>query len=232
MSQEHALNGWDLLDSGDSESAQAKFLEILAADPRDVKAILGLGFSLTQQGCLDEALEAFQAALALEPDNADAHYGAGWVLCRQKRKGEARLHAQRAVVLAPDVAQYHLLAAACAKRFDRKTICTHLGMANRLAPQMLDGRNRLVLEYCQLFGAEPQTVFLLIWLAIATIVSYSLSSNGWSWWFLTTGMPFLVAGGWNIAKGRRHRALVSFAFLVVWALLAFVAHWSGLNQGA
>jgi len=65
-----------------------------------------------------------------------------------------------------------------------------------------------------------------------TIVSYSLSSNGWSWWFLTTGMPFLVAGGWNIAKGRRHRALVSFAFLVVWALLAFVAHWSGLNQGA
>lgn len=231
MSQEHPLNGWEVLDIGNNEAARAEFIRNLAANPRDVKAMIGLGSSLIQLGRLDEALETFKAALTLEPDNANAHYGAGWVLCRQKRKREARFHAQTAVALAPDVAQYHLLAAACAGRYDRQTIRAHLEAVNRLAPQMLDGRNRLVLAYCRIFAAEPQTVLLLAWLAIATILSYSLSTNGWNWWFLVTGVPFLMASVWNITKGHRRRAVVSLAVLAAWVLLAFIAHWSGLSRG-
>lgn len=231
MSQEHLLNGWELLDTGNYEAARAEFTKCLAANPRDVKAMIGLGSSLIQLGRLDEALEIFKATLAVDPDNANAHYGAGWILYRQKRKREARFHAQRAVALAPDVPQYHLLAAACAGRYERQTIRTHLEAVNRLAPQMLDSRNRLVLAYCRLFAAEPQTVLLLVWLAVATILSYSLSAHGWNWWFLVTGVPFLIASGWNITKGCRRRAVVSLAFLVVWLICAFIAHWSGLGSG-
>lgn len=231
MSQEYPLSGWELLDIGNSEAARVAFAETLEDDPKNAKAMTGLGFSFIQLGRLDEAFETLRTALTLEPDNANAHYGAGWILRRQKRKREARFHAQKAVALAPDVAQYHLLAAACARRGDTQTILARLEAANRLDPQMLDSRNRLALVYYRVFAAENQTRLLLAWLAIATTLSYVLSANGWNWWFLVTGVPFLVAGGWNITKGHRRRAVVSLVVLAVWVLLAFVAHWSGLSRG-
>src|SRR5262245_52555462 len=61
-----------LLKAGRARDAEAAFRELLAADPRDGRAHLGLGLALAAQERLADALRELEQAARSLPDSADA----------------------------------------------------------------------------------------------------------------------------------------------------------------
>jgi Tfp pilus assembly protein PilF len=69
-----------LLAKGDAQGAQAKFSEAVAADPQDVRALLGLGLCEEALGKPAEAERAYRAAIAVDAGFAEAHNNLGLLL--------------------------------------------------------------------------------------------------------------------------------------------------------
>lgn len=88
--------------SGDFETAERWFKELLARDPGHASAQNYLGYMYAERGVrLDEAEALIAKALSQEPDNAYYIDSMGWVFFRLGRLDEARASIERAVALLP-----------------------------------------------------------------------------------------------------------------------------------
>lgn len=65
--------------AADWEIAKDKFEQILAVDPQDVAALLGLGTAQRWLGDQNNALISFSRAVAIAPDDPDANYALGLI---------------------------------------------------------------------------------------------------------------------------------------------------------
>lgn len=224
MTQRQSHNGWRLLETGDNEAAQAKFLEAIAANPKDSNTRIGLGKALARLGQTTEALDAFKAAINLDPENPEAHFGAGWAYHQRGERQDAEFHARKAVALAPDVTKYHLLAAKCIRSSDLETALWHLEAANRLESGELDRYSRRALIYLRVFAgfAYPIQRLLMVWAMLATLYSCTLSAAGRQWWFLAASLPFLATTIYNLTKRRYYRAIWAFGLYWLWAVPAYL----------
>jgi tetratricopeptide (TPR) repeat protein len=79
----HLVRGRLAFVNGRMREAAEEFGAAVAAEPRSVAGLVGLGSALGMLGESDRALAAFARAIALDPGNVSAHYNAG------------RLHAAR-----------------------------------------------------------------------------------------------------------------------------------------
>ncbi|MCR4406725.1 MAG: tetratricopeptide repeat protein [Anaerolineae bacterium] len=223
MSEERFQRAWEPLNTGDAETAHAEFARVVAENPEDVDALIGLSKALTRLGQLDEALKVLEAALSLAPGNAEVHYGTGCVYYQEKKWDEAAFHVQRAVDIAPDVARYHLMAAECARKHkDMETGLLHLEIANRIDPTLFGGRARWTLVYFRIFAGVEKLGLLVSWATLVTICSCNLSVASLHWRLLITSLPFLVVSGWNLKKGYRRRAIWSLVLCLLWAVSTYV----------
>lgn len=91
--------------AGDVDGAMAGYLQVLAADPRNLDALMNLGHACTAQGRQAEALGHYRRALTLAPDVAAVHHHLGVALLVFGRWDEAAAHLFRAVALQPDRAE-------------------------------------------------------------------------------------------------------------------------------
>ena len=92
-------------ESGDPEGAVAAFRKVLARQPADVEALLGLADALLLAGKAGEAEEAARRALAASPSYWAVHNKLGVVLVSAGRVEEAVAAFRRAVELAPENAR-------------------------------------------------------------------------------------------------------------------------------
>lgn len=70
-----AAEGWEALQRHDLAKAQGHYEAALAADPRNIDALLGLAATAWQQGRPDVASEHYYRVLHLDPQNAQAQSG-------------------------------------------------------------------------------------------------------------------------------------------------------------
>jgi len=94
-----------LHDQGDLEGAEARYLSILAHDPRQMAATHCLGLVKRAQGNLGSALELLQRSVMLNPRSPLAHLHLGLVLFELNRPEEALRQFQIALRLEPDQPQ-------------------------------------------------------------------------------------------------------------------------------
>jgi tetratricopeptide (TPR) repeat protein len=104
--------------AGHPEEAKRLLDTWLKAHPKDVDALVTVGFASLRLAQVEEAATAFRRALDLSPAYADASYGLGLCLTRQGHPPRARA----------------LLEAALAQAPDRKDIQEALAQARLLAP--------------------------------------------------------------------------------------------------
>lgn len=88
--------------TGDFDSSEKFFKELLARDPDNASAQNYLGYMYAERGVkLDEAKALISCALKQEPDNAYYIDSMGWVLFRLGQLAEAQTQIERAVSLMP-----------------------------------------------------------------------------------------------------------------------------------
>jgi tetratricopeptide (TPR) repeat protein len=80
---------------GRAEEAVPCFRKVLAADPKDVGANVGLGQAYLQLRRYDEAVSCFRTAVSAEPYNVSAVYNLGVALNRAGRREEAQKALER-----------------------------------------------------------------------------------------------------------------------------------------
>ena len=136
-------------ESGDPEGAVAAFRKVLARQPADVEALLGLADALLLAGKAGEAEEAARRALAASPSYWAVHNKLGVVLVSAGRVEEAVAAFRRAVELAPGNARSlvnlgsALVLAGQARRGGRRPPAERRRRADRGGP--LGARDRRVL---------------------------------------------------------------------------------------
>ena len=96
-----------LYQSGRREEAEQLYRQILRDDPRNISAILMLGYLYFQNGAPGQALEQFDHLLAIRPDDCDALAARGAVLSSLGRHQEALPAYDRALALRPRSPQIH-----------------------------------------------------------------------------------------------------------------------------
>jgi len=137
MMQRQLHDGWQLLDAGDNEAAQEKFLEALAANPKDANASIGLGKALARLGQPTEALKSFRAALNLDPENPEAYYGVGSAYSQLGQGTEALDAFKAALHFDPENPEAHYgVAWAHDQRGERQKAEFHAWKAAALAPDV------------------------------------------------------------------------------------------------
>lgn len=87
---------------GQLAQAEARYLEVLRAQPASFEALHLLGVLRGQQGRYEEALRLVGAALEVRPDAVGALVNYGLILHRMKRHAEALANFDRALSLKPD----------------------------------------------------------------------------------------------------------------------------------
>ncbi|MGB9873218.1 MAG: tetratricopeptide repeat protein [Anaerolineae bacterium] len=213
----------ELLKIGDYEAACAAFKEVVAREPMNTKALMGLGKAYARLDQPLEALEVFTKVLTLEPGNPEAHYGASWAHWRRKDWRKARLFIEQALALAPDVAEYHLMAAECARKLrDSESLLRHLNMAVRLEPDVLGRRTRWVLAYYRVFSGIEGTALLWGWGFLAALWSCGFMGATRYWWLLLASLPFIGVSTWHFKKRRYRRAVWALVVWGVWVALTYL----------
>jgi Tfp pilus assembly protein PilF len=91
--------GEQLLQQGDGEGAKAKFEAALAKNPKDPRALLGLGLAEEALGHVDAAVDAYREALEVDGSLAEAHNNLGLIL-RDKDQLDAAVAELEAAVKA------------------------------------------------------------------------------------------------------------------------------------
>ncbi|HXM98152.1 MAG TPA: tetratricopeptide repeat protein [Candidatus Dormibacteraeota bacterium] len=83
------------MEHGDTSSARALFLRVLAIDPHNLTARTYLGILADHAGQLGEAERQFAAAVSIAPDSPEAHNNYGAILLKlgQKRRATAQFQA-------------------------------------------------------------------------------------------------------------------------------------------
>lgn len=93
-----------LLQKGDAPGAREKFQAALAADPRDVRALLGLGLASEALDDLPAAERAYRTAIEVDPDFAEAHNNLGLLLRARGDTDKAIAALEQAVRADPHLA--------------------------------------------------------------------------------------------------------------------------------
>jgi tetratricopeptide (TPR) repeat protein len=101
IQQDPARAGWDAIQRGDGEKAAAAFRQMLAANPRDVRALTGAGIAAHLLGREDQAISSLKKALQVEPDNVQALYLLGPIAYGQGDLDLAIKSFERIVTVAP-----------------------------------------------------------------------------------------------------------------------------------
>lgn len=83
------------------KQAEQVYAQIVEADPRNKKALIGLGLSLQGQGIYDKALKRFLAAAVLDPSDAEGLVRAGILYLDTSKYNDAITQFKRAAVLNP-----------------------------------------------------------------------------------------------------------------------------------
>ena len=96
-----ARTGWEAIQRGDGEKAAWAFRQVLAANPRDVRALTGAGMAAQLLGREDEAISSLKKALQIEPDNVQALYLLGPIAYGQGDLDLAIKSYERVVKVAP-----------------------------------------------------------------------------------------------------------------------------------
>jgi len=96
-----ARAGWEAIQRGDGEKAAFAFRQVLAANPRDVRALMGAGIAAHLLGRDDDAISSLKRALQVEPDNVQASYLLGPIAYGQGDLDLAIKSYERVVKLAP-----------------------------------------------------------------------------------------------------------------------------------
>ena len=97
-----------LLQQGKRSDARDFAAKAVAADARNVEALLVLADCRAHAGELSAALADYDRIVALEPRLAEAHNNRGLMLHRLGREAEALDSCDRAIALAPDVSDAHV----------------------------------------------------------------------------------------------------------------------------
>jgi predicted TPR repeat methyltransferase len=97
-----------LLQQGKRTDAGGFAAKAVAADPRNVAALLVLADSHTHAGDLSAALDAYDRIIALEPRIAEVHNNRGLVLHRLARPAEALASCDHAIALSPSLSDAHV----------------------------------------------------------------------------------------------------------------------------
>ena len=87
---------------GEADQAAAQYRQVLAVEPRNTKALQGLGVLLAQTGRCDEAIELLKHAVAIEPNNAACLTNLGSAYLAAGRHKEAESALCRAVAADPN----------------------------------------------------------------------------------------------------------------------------------
>jgi predicted TPR repeat methyltransferase len=97
-----------LLQQGRRNDAQEFAARAVAADARNVEALLVLADCQAQAGDLSDALDDYDRIIALEPRIAGVHNNRGLLLHRLARPAEALASCDRAIALAPSLSGAHV----------------------------------------------------------------------------------------------------------------------------
>src|SRR5262249_52408487 len=97
-----------LLHQGKRAEARNSAAKVVAADPRNVEALLVLADCHTHADDLSAALDGYDRIIALEPSIAEAHNNRGLVLHRLFRPAEALESCDRAIALTPQLSDAHI----------------------------------------------------------------------------------------------------------------------------
>lgn len=95
-SQAALAEGRSLLAAANPVQAIAAFRTALAADPRSLAALNGLGVAYDQLGRADLARQQFETALSIDPAASDIAYNLGWTLLKAGQYRAAIAPLQRA----------------------------------------------------------------------------------------------------------------------------------------
>lgn len=101
------LEGIRLHQTGQLAQAEALYRQVIAANPRHVRALHHLGAVVLQHGQAEEAVGLMGRALEIEPNAADILTHMGVALRQVGRLDEALRHFSRAVAVRPDFAAGH-----------------------------------------------------------------------------------------------------------------------------
>lgn len=96
------MEGWNLYRLREIPQARERFESVLRAEPDNVDALTGAGYTALAAGDVDRAAEAFAKAVDAGTRDVTALEGLAFARNRQGRRDEARALLQRAVALNPD----------------------------------------------------------------------------------------------------------------------------------
>jgi tetratricopeptide (TPR) repeat protein len=101
MTQDPARAGWEAIQRGDGEKAASAFRQVLAADPRNTRALAGAGLAAHLLGRDDAAVSSLKKALQVDPDYVYALYLLGPIAYGQGDIDLAIKSYERVVKIAP-----------------------------------------------------------------------------------------------------------------------------------
>lgn len=105
--EERLERGSKLLAAKDYPSAIREFEGVLAVEPDNLRAHLGLGLTYLHTTYYEGAAGQFSRALSIDENSAEAHYGMGAVKFQQGDLAGAEPHFARAIEIYPDYALAH-----------------------------------------------------------------------------------------------------------------------------
>jgi len=88
------------------EIAEKKYIDIIAADPRNIEAFEGLGDLYYEQGMFSEAKETFKHVLKLDPSSATAAYDLAHISKEEGDVSSARTYIRQALSREPKNVKY------------------------------------------------------------------------------------------------------------------------------
>jgi tetratricopeptide (TPR) repeat protein len=101
MQQDPSRVGWEAIQRGDGEKAAAAFRQLLAVNPRDVRALTGAGIAAHLLGRDDEAVTSLKRAVQADPDYVQASFLLGQVAYSQGDLDLAIKSYERVVKISP-----------------------------------------------------------------------------------------------------------------------------------
>jgi Tfp pilus assembly protein PilF len=96
-----AEKGMELLRAAKLEEALTEFREAAKANPKDIKAHVGMALAYRAQNKLPEAVTAYRAAVEASPRQPELRLDLGTTLLQQGKTADARQEFERAAELAP-----------------------------------------------------------------------------------------------------------------------------------
>ncbi len=220
--------------------AVAQYELILAQDPHNLEALLGLGRAQMHLREYNDVLGTMHQALEIAPDSAEVHFVMGSACYMLKAHSQAYQHLRTAVALGPNVGKYHARLGACLfQRWPEKAL-THVDAAFRLDPASLGLHPRRVLWRARIFAGAAPNLWLAFWAGFAFVFTFAGWQRGVPSWFsqlispyTTRGLgsliripfmsaPYVAAIAVQLHRRRYRRAVWAFLLWVLWGFMVYL----------